>query len=67
MAPKILDKGEAKDKNINVRVPQDKYKELQDTASSLGMPMASMIRTLLYGQLEKAKKAKDPSVFIKTK
>jgi predicted DNA-binding protein len=67
MAPKIVEKGELKDKNVNIRMPIEKYEELQEITKKLGIPMASAVRSIIYTQLDKAKKADDPSVFIKIK
>lgn len=55
-----------KNMNMNVKFPEKEYRELQQIADDLGgMSLSSMIRTLVYKQLEKTRKSKDPNTFLK--
>ena len=55
-----------KNMNMNVKFPEDDYRQLQKIADSLGgMTLSSMIRMLVYSRLEEYKKTGDPKTFIK--
>lgn len=57
-----------KNMNMNVKIPEEDYRELQQIADDLGgMTLSSMIRMLVYAQLEKARKSKDPRMFLEFK
>lgn len=54
-----------KDANLNVKLPEDDYREIQEIADSLGgLTISSMIRTLIYAQLDKVRKSGDPRLFL---
>lgn len=54
-----------KNMNMNVKFPEDDYHMLQQIADELGgMTLSSMIRMLIYAQLEKTKKSGDPKTFL---
>lgn len=54
-----------KDKNMNIKLPEDDYLELQEIAEKIGgMSLSSMMRTLTYAQLEKVRKTGDPNAFL---
>lgn len=46
-----------KDQNLNTKVPLADYQELQEIADKLGMSLSSMVRTVLYAQLDKVRKS----------
>lgn len=55
-----------KNMNMNVKFPEDDYRELQKIAEDLGgMPLSSMIRMLIYAQLQKVRETGDPKSFLK--
>jgi hypothetical protein len=57
-----------KNMNMNVKFPEDDYRELQQIADDLGgMSLSSMVRMLIYKQLEKVRKTKDPKSFLEIK
>jgi hypothetical protein len=54
-----------KDANLNVKLPEDDYRELQGIADNIGgLNLSSMIRTLIYAQLDKVRKSKNPRDFL---
>ncbi|MBU3173288.1 hypothetical protein [Clostridium estertheticum] len=54
-----------KNMNMNVKFPEEDYRELQNIADNLGgMSLSSMIRMLIYSQLKKTRKSKDPKTFL---
>lgn len=54
-----------KDKNMNVKLPEDDYHMLQQIADKIGgMTLSSMIRMLIYERLNKVKKSGDPGDFL---
>lgn len=64
--PKILNKNiKIKNKNLNVKFPEEDYSQLQTIADAIGgMSLSSMIRVLVYKQLEKVNKSEDPHMFL---
>jgi metal-responsive CopG/Arc/MetJ family transcriptional regulator len=57
-----------KNKNMNVKLPEDVYRELQQIADDIGgMSLSSMIRTLIFTQLDKTRKSGDPLSFLDIK
>lgn len=57
-----------KNMNMNVKFPEDDYHMLQQIADELGgMTLSSMIRMLVYAQLEKVKISGDPKSFLDLK
>lgn len=60
-----LKKKKVKNMNMNVKFPEDDYRELQQIADDIGgMTLSSMVRVLIYAQLDKVRKAGDPKVFL---
>jgi len=54
-----------KNKNMNVKFPEDDYIDLREIADQIGgMSLSDMIRTLVYAQLEKVRKTRDPNSFL---
>lgn len=54
-----------KNMNMNVKFPEDDYRELQEIADKLGgMTLSSMIRMLVYSRLEKVRETGDPRSFL---
>lgn len=54
-----------KDKNMNIKLPHDDYSDLQNIADSIGgMSLSSMIRTLVYAQLNKVRRSGNPADFL---
>lgn len=53
-----------KDKNMNVKFPEDDYIKLQEIADAIGLTLSGMIRTLTYTQLEQVEKTGDPRAFL---
>ena len=53
-----------KNKNLNVKVPEIEYTELQKISNQLGMSLSSMVRMLIYPQLKKTKESGDPKTFL---
>ncbi len=54
-----------KNRNMNIKLPEDDYRQLQNIAEQLGgMTLSSMIRMLIYNKLDKVKETGDPRVFI---
>lgn len=54
--------------NMNVKFPEEDYRELQEIAEQLGgMTLSSMIRMLVYNQLKKVRKTGDPKSFLNIK
>lgn len=54
-----------KNMNMNVKLPEEDYRELQQIADQLGgMTLSSMIRMLIYAQLERTRKSGDPTTFL---
>ena len=50
---------------MNVKFPKDDYMDLLKIADKLGgMSLSSMMRTLVYAQLEKVRKTGDPKSFL---
>lgn len=57
-----------KNMNMNVKFPEDDYRELQQIADSLGgMTLSSMIRMLIYSRLDEVRRTGDPKTFIDLK
>jgi hypothetical protein len=57
-----------KNMNMNVKFPEADYRELQQIADNIGgMSLSSMIRTLIYAQLEKTRRSGDPTTFLEIK
>lgn len=51
--------------NMNIKMPEEDYRKLQDIASMLGgMTLSSMIRMVLYAKLDEFDKTGDPSIFV---
>ena len=60
-------KSKIKDTNLNTKFPLDDYEELQTIASNIGvggMSLSSMVRMVLYAQLEKVRKSGNPNDFL---
>lgn len=56
-----------KDKNVNVKFPEEDVEILREIAESLGgMPISTMLRTLIYSRMEEVKKSGDPQMFFTT-
>lgn len=54
-----------KNMNMNVKFPEDDYRELQEIADQLGgMSLSSMMRVLTYSRLEEVRKTGDISKFL---
>lgn len=54
-----------KDTNLNVKFSKSDYKKLQMIADSIGgITLSSMIRILIYSQLDKVEKSKNPKDFL---
>lgn len=54
-----------KNTNLNVKFPEQDYKELQVIADKIGgITLSSMIRIVIYSQLEKVKKSGDGRMFL---
>lgn len=54
-----------KDKNMNVKFPEDDYRELQEIADKIGgSSLSGIIRILVYTQLDKVRKTGDPKSFL---
>lgn len=54
-----------KNKNLNVKFPDDDYRELQQIADEIGgMTLSSMIRMLIYTQLNKVRETGEPRNFV---
>jgi len=55
-----------KDSMMNVKFPEEDYIELQKIAKGQtgGMSLSSMMRALVYAQLEKVRKSGDPREFL---
>jgi hypothetical protein len=54
-----------KNKNLNVKFPEEDINNLQDIADKLGgMTLSGMIRMLVYSRLDKVKKSGDPRDFV---
>lgn len=52
--------GQVKNINMNVKFPEADYRELQEIADKLGgMPLSSMIRTIVYDRLEEVRRTGD--------
>lgn len=50
---------------MNVKFPNNDYRELQKIADDLGgMSLSSMIRMLVYIQLKRTRKTGDPRTFL---
>jgi len=61
-------KKKVKNMNMNVKFPEEDYRELQRIADLLGgMSLSSMIRILIYSKLEEFRKTNDPKTFINSK
>lgn len=56
-----------KDRVLNVKLPNIDYKEIQVIANNIGITLSSMIRFLIYSQLDKVRKSKDSKIFLNTK
>lgn len=56
-----------KDRVLNVKLPELDYKEIQVIANNIGITLSSMIRFLIYSQLDKVRKSKDSKRFLNTK
>lgn len=56
-----------KDRVLNVKLPENDYKELQNIADSVGLTLSAMIRTLIYTQHDKVIKSGDSKRFLDTK
>lgn len=57
-----------KDKNLNVKFPEEDYRKLQKIADDIGgMSLASMVKMLIYRQLEKVKNTGDSISFLDLK
>lgn len=53
-----------KNKIMNVKLLEEDYKELQQIANSIGITLSSMIRILIYSQLDKVRKSGDTKTFL---
>lgn len=54
-----------KNKNLNAKFPEDDYLELQQIADRIGgITLSSMVRMVIYSQLDKVKESKDPRDFL---
>jgi hypothetical protein len=54
-----------KNKMMNVKLPEDDYRELQKIADDLGgMSLSAMIRVLIYSKLEKVRKTGNTKYFL---
>jgi len=53
------------DKNLNIRLPKDKYEKLKEIADKNGVPMASMVRNLIYKGMEEVERTGEPNSFLK--
>jgi len=53
-----------KSRNLNVKIPDLEYTELQQISNQLGMSLSSMVRMLLYSQLKKTKESGDSKTFL---
>lgn len=58
---------EIKNKLINIKLPEEDYKKIKEIAESIGITLSAMIRILVYSQLKKVKKSKDPRDFLNMK
>lgn len=68
MAKKKNTELKIKNMNMNVKFPEEDYRDLQKIADDLGgMSLSSMIRTLIYMQLEKTRKSGNPMTFLDIK
>ena len=60
-----FNKNSIKNKNMNVKFPEDVYDELKRIADELGgMTLSAMVRVLIYSKLEEVQKSGDPRTFI---
>ncbi|MCT4584058.1 MAG: ribbon-helix-helix domain-containing protein [Peptostreptococcaceae bacterium] len=63
--PKNDVKKKIKNMNMNVKLPEDDYRELQKIADNLGgITLSAMIRMLVYERLNKVRKKGDPKAFL---
>lgn len=54
-----------KNRNMNVKFPEEDYIKLQEIADAIGgMTLSGMIRTLIYTQLEEVERTGDPRAFL---
>lgn len=53
-----------KNKIMNVKLPEEDYKELQQIAQTIGITLSLMIRLLVYSQLDKVRKSKNSKSFL---
>lgn len=54
-----------KNKNLNAKFPEDDYLELQQVADRIGgITLSSMIRMVIYSQLDKVRESKEPRDFL---
>lgn len=54
-----------KNSNMNVKFPEEEYRQLQEIADQLGgMTLSTMIRLLIYSRLERVKETGDPKKFL---
>lgn len=61
----VLNNKKHKNKNMNVKFPEEDYKKLQRIADDLGgMTLSSMIRIVIYERLKIYDKTRDPKSFL---
>lgn len=62
---KDVAKKKIKNMNMNVKFPEEEYRELQRIANELGgMTLSSMIRMLVYSKLKEVRETGDPKSFL---
>lgn len=61
---KLLNK-KIKNKMMNIKIPEDDYRELQQIADDLGgMSLSAMIRVLIYSRLDIVRKKGNTKLFL---
>jgi hypothetical protein len=62
---KKLPERKIKNKMMNVKLPEEDYRELQQIADDLGgMSLSAMVRVLIYSRLEKVRKSGNAKYFL---
>lgn len=56
-----------KERVLNVKLPENDYKEVQMIANGIGITVSLMVRMLIYSQLDKVRKLNDSKSFLNTK
>lgn len=56
-----------KERVLNVKLPENDYKEIQMIANGIGITVSLMVRMLIYSQLDKVRKLNDSKSFLNTK